>query len=199
VAGIFQPTRITRLKARSPILVLREQSSTARAAIRDVLASAYNMPKTTRAHRAAETVLRGLIGAALPPPFTFACHLFEEPVPRDRPADFIARGAAIHVVDVEFDLAIQSCRRDLDAGRRAIIMTVEPLVPGYQTLAETAELDRQIEVVDAEQFVTFRIWASANGRQERTPSCLAEFFQRYNDIMASFNAPKRLSVVYGTW
>ena len=199
MAGIFQPTRITRLKARSPILVLREERSTARAAIRDVLARAYNMPKTTRAHRAGETVLRGLIGAALPPPFTFACHLFEVRVPRDRPADFIACGAAIHVVDVEFDLAIQSCRRDLDAGRRAIIMTVEPLVPGYETLAETAELDRQIEVVDAEQYVMFQIWASANGRQERIPSCLADFFQRYNDIMASFNVPKRLSVVYGTW
>lgn len=104
--------------------------------------------------------------------------------PTERQADFEVNGVAIHVTTRPSEALIRKAARNLQAGLKPVIVTLEEAVKYADYLLKDTELKNRIDVIDATQFLTANIYERSLFKAEKCKTTLSNILARYNEIVA---------------
>lgn len=101
----------------------------------------------------------------------------------ERQADFEVNGVAIHVTTHPSEALIRKAAKNIQAGLRPLIVTLEEGVEGAAYLLKTTEWKDRIDVIDATQFLTANVYERSLFKAGECKATLAAILARYNEIV----------------
>lgn len=103
----------------------------------------------------------------------------------DRQADFEVNGVAIHVTTHPSEALIRKAAKNIQAGLKPLIVTLEEGVEGASYLLKTTEWKDRIDVIDATQFLTANVYERSLFKAGECKATLAAILTRYNEIVSA--------------
>jgi len=101
----------------------------------------------------------------------------------DRQADFEVNGVAIHVTTHPSEALIRKAAKNIQAGLRPLIVTLEEGVEGAAYLLKTTEWKDRVDIIDATQFLTANVYERSLFKAGECKATLAAILARYNEIL----------------
>ncbi len=115
----------------------------------------------------------------------------------DRDGDFVFEDVVIHVTTSPGEAVIRKCQRNLDDGKRPILITTYRRVPVAEGLAESAGIGDRIDIFDIEQFLASNLYElgkfAPSGRKDTAEQLIAV----YNSIIDSCETDPSLKISLG--
>lgn len=155
--------------------------------VTDIFAQAVDIQKNSGGANFVGAMLQHLVGAKLDivlganiaehHGFSVADHS------TGRQADFEVNGIAIHVTTHPSEALIRKAAKNIQAGLKPLIVTLEEGVEGAAYLLKTTEWKDRIDVIDATQFITANVYERSLFRAGECKATLATILARYNEIV----------------
>ncbi len=197
----FWVQRVHRLLERKPFRVKFDARLSLRAVVADLLEQAQQRQSKDPGRTDVGAVLQHLVGAKR------ECARGEREVDHhgcsaadastERRGDFDVGDAVVHVTAAPGEAVVRERQRNLESGRRPIL-----IVPGAKSsvawgLAENAGIADRVEVFDIEQFIGLNVYEWARFEAARRRTSLKKLFERYNRIVTSVETDPGLKVSVG--
>ena len=183
-----------------PLVMKMDAAKSMRAAVRDLLSVAEKRQSAIKGSTIVGTILQHLVGAKLslllPTPLDFHGAAVSDAV-SDRDGDFDVGDVVIHVTSSPGEAVIRKCQRNLDDGKRPIIITTYARVPFAEMRASDMEIADRIDIFDIEQFLASNLYElglfASKGRKETVSRLVAA----YNSIIDTCETDPSLKIVLG--
>lgn len=115
-----------------------------------------------------------------------------------RAGDFLVGDVAIHVTTAPGEAVLRRCRANVEAGLRAVLVTVDRNLRLGEGLAENAGLSERIDVLSAEQFLAAGLHRRGGFTAAGRRAAAAAFVARYNAIVAACETDPSLGIDFET-
>lgn len=197
-AEAFWVDEVRAFLAAKPFRLRLDAARGLRAALSDLLRQAAERQRETPGMQHAGAMLQHLVGAALELQLgagAVAHHAFStSDAASGRAGDFLVGDVAIHVTTAPGEAVIARCRANVEAGLRAVLVTIDRRAPVAEALAENARVAERIDVLGAEQFLVTALLGQGGFTAAGRRAAVAGLVERYNAIVAACETDPSLRV-----
>lgn len=186
--------------AAKPLVLKFDTSKSMRAVVRELIAAAETRQKKSPGSTIVGTILQHLVGAKLSLILPNAPESHGAAVSdavSDRGGDFVFEDIVIHVTTSPGEAVVRKCLRNLDDGKRPIIITLYKKVTVAEGLADNLGISNRVDVFDIEQFLASNLYELGKfapvGRKETAATLVAA----YNAIVDSCETDPSLKIELG--
>lgn len=171
---------------REPFVLRYDAGKSFRAIIRDLLEQATARQAQETGTMYCGIVLEHLVGAKLElihdgPITHHSASAADENAPRD--GDFVVGNVVIHVTTSPTKNLIDKCRRNLQAGKRPLIITIHKSVVYTDQLCDEGGIAGRVEVFEAEQFLVSNFYEHGKFETAGCKVTAENIIGRYNGII----------------
>ena len=183
-----------------PLVMKMDTAKSMRAAVRELVIAAEKRQSGSKGSTIVGTILQHLVGAKLSlllpsAPETHGAAVSDSV--SDRDGDFVLEDVVIHVTSSPGEAVIRKCQRNLDDGKRPILITTYKRVTVAESLADDKGIADRIDVFDIEQFLASNLYElglfAPSGRKETA----AKLISAYNAIIDSCETDPSLKISLG--
>jgi len=103
--------------------------------------------------------------------------------PGKRKGDFLVGDTAIHVTTAPTEALIRKCQDNLSEGFRPLIITIQDGIGGASVLADAADIEDRVDVVEIVQFLVANIYEWSEFKHADRPTRLQDLVNEYNRII----------------
>ncbi len=192
--------RVKEFFAAKPLVLKFDASKSMRAVVRELLASAETRQAKSPGSTIVGTILQHLVGAKLSLILPTAPESHGAAVSdavSDRGGDFVFEDIVIHVTTSPGEAVVRKCLRNLEDGKRPIIITLYKKVIIAEELADNLGIGNRVDVFDIEQFLASNLYELGKfaqiGRKETAENLIAA----YNTIIDSCETDPSLKISLG--
>lgn len=189
--------RVREFFAGKPFVLRFDSSKSLRAVIRNLLSQAEKRQKEATGYTVVGTMLQHLVGGTLNMLLEASIEHHGANVADDvsgREGDFIVEDVSIHVTTSPSEALIRKCQRNLDNGKKPLIITTYKGVAVAEVLAEQAGIADRIDVLEAEQFLAMSIYKTGVFTQEGRKAAMERLITEYNAIVESCETDPSLQI-----
>ena len=171
-----------------------------KASIRRLIASAERRRTKRRGNEIAEKLVHHLVGAKL-------SLIFPETPTRhwvsvvdsvsDRDGDFVFEDIVIHVTTSPGEAVVRKCLRNLEDGKRPIIITLYKKVTVAEELADNLGIANRVDVFDIEQFLASNLYELGKFAPVGRRATAANLISAYNAIVDTCETDPSLKISIG--
>ena len=187
--------------AGKPLQMKLDPSKSMRALIRELIALAEKRQTQNRGSTIVGTVLQHLVGAKLTLLLPEAPEMHGASVAdavSDRSGDFILDDVVIHVTSAPGEAVIRKCIRNIENGKRPIVITIYRQVTVAEGLADSAGIADRVDVFDIEQFIAGNLYELGRFVSRGRGETATRLVDAYNDIVERFETDPSLKIVLGS-
>ena len=187
--------------AGKPLQMKLDPSKSMRALIRELIALAEKRQAQNRGSTIVGTVLQHLVGAKLTLLLPEAPEMHGASVAdavSDRSGDFILDDVVIHVTSAPGEAVIRKCIRNIENGKRPIVITIYRQVTVAEGLADSAGIADRVDVFDIEQFIAGNLYELGRFVSRGRGETATRLVDAYNDIVERFETDPSLKIVLGS-
>lgn len=169
--------------------------------VEDVLEQAVKGQKTGQGSKYAGAVLQHMVGAKL------SLILCDQAIehrgysvaddPSSGSGDFELGDVVIHVTTTPSEALLRKCQKNIDAGRRPMIITTERGIAGAVYLAKVQDIEQRVDIVEAEQFIAANLYKLSLFKASDRKLTVEKFIQRYNEIVTKHETDPGLKIGFG--
>ena len=192
--------RVKDFFAGKPLLMKLDAAKSMRAAVRELIAAAEKRQSENRGSTIVGTILQHLVGAKLSLILPNVPELHGASVAdavSDRDGDFAVEDVVIHVTSSPGEAVIRKCQRNIDDGKRPILITTYKKVLVAEGLADDCGINDRIDIFDVEQFLASNLYElgafTSTGRKETA----TRLIDVYNSIIDSCETDPSLKISLG--
>jgi hypothetical protein len=169
-----------------PFILRFDTSKSLRSVIRDLLVQAERRQAQAGGATVVGTMLQHLVGAKLnlllgQPLEPHGASVADEVSGRD--GDFIVEDVVIHVTTAPSEALIRKCQRNLENGKKPVIITIDDGVGLAEGLARQVNMADRIDVFDAEQFIAGNLYEIGKFAQAGRRTTAEQLISEYNAII----------------
>lgn len=187
--------------AGKPLQMKLDPSKSMRALIRELIALAEKRQAQNCGSTIVGTVLQHLVGAKLTLLLPEAPEMHGASVAdavSDRSGDFILDDVVIHVTSAPGEAVIRKCIRNIENGKRPIVITIYRQVTVAEGLADSAGIADRVDVFDIEQFIAGNLYELGRFVSRGRGETATRLVDAYNDIVERFETDPSLKIVLGS-
>jgi hypothetical protein len=182
-----------------PFTLRFDESRSLRSIVSDLLAQAMKRQKENPGMTCAGTMLQHLVGAKqdliLPEEKRILHHgANTADAPTSRAGDFLIDDVVIHVTTAPTEALIRKCKQNIDAGLRAVIVTITESRAGIESLAKHADIENRIDVIEAEQFIATNILEWSHSRNHARKTEVSRLAVAYNALVEAHETDPSLRI-----
>lgn len=111
-----------------------------------------------------------------------------------RNGDFIVCNTIIHVTTAPSELLMNKCADNIHAGYRPFVITVSESIPAARSLADIKGILGNVEIVDAEQFISTNVYEWSGFDFTRHKGTLEKLLIIYNQLIDTYETDPSLKV-----
>lgn len=179
--------RVREFFAAKPFVLKYDVSKSFECLIRDLMAQAEKRQKASNGSTIVGSMLQYLSGTMLE--FIHGSVLPHHGANvadgvSGREGDFTIGDMVFHVTTSPSEALMRKCAKNLDQGRKPVILTFQRGIPAAELMAEQAGIDERMEIVDAVRFLAMNLHQMSHFRDAARRETLERFINRYNDIIA---------------
>ena len=192
--------KIRQFFAAKPLLMKLDQSKSMRALIRDLLSAAEKRQAQVRGSTIVGTVLQHLVGAKLSLLMPVAPQMHGASVAdavSDRGGDFVLEDVVIHVTSAPGEAVIRKCIRNLDDGKRPILITTYKRATLAEGLADAAGIIDRVDIFDIEQFIAGNLYELGGFARNGRGATAERLIAAYNSIIDANETDPSLKIQLG--
>lgn len=187
--------------AGKPLTMKLDPSKSMRALVRDLISLAEKRQSQNRGSTIVGTVLQHLVGAKLSLLLDCMPTMHGASVSdavSERSGDFLLEDVVIHVTSSPGEAVIRKCVRNIEDGKRPILITTYKRATVAEGLADSAGVADRIDVFDIEQFIAGNLFEL--GKFSREGRCLTagKLVDSYNRIVEQCETDPSLKIVLGS-
>ncbi len=189
--------RVKDFFAAKPLIFKLDSSLSLRAAIRAFLALVEQRQSENVGSTIVGTVMQHLVGAKLSLLLGDMVEIHGASVSdsvSDRAGDFIINDVVIHVTTAPSEALMRKCAKNLDNGKRPLIVTIYKNVPMAEFLAEQQGIANRIDVFDIEQFLAGNLYELGRFEPQGRKSTFEKIVEVYNHIIDSCETDPSLKI-----
>lgn len=171
-----------------------------RASIRKLLGQAEKRQAENSGATIVGTILQHLVGAKLSVLLGSAGPMHGASVAdgvSDRDGDFEVGDVVIHVSSAPGEALMRKCTRNLEAGKRPLIITTHKRVVTAESLAEDAGIGERVEFFDVEQFIAGNIYELGRFENAGRAATAHAIVTRYNELVEALETDPSLRIDIG--
>ena len=192
--------RVKEFFAAKPLVLKFDATKSMRAVVRELLAAAEVRQPQNIGSTIVGTVLQHLVGAKLSlllpnAPVSHGAAVSDAVSERD--GDFVFEDIVIHVTTSPGEAVVRKCKRNLEDGKRPIIITLYKKVTVAEGLADNLGISNRVDVFDIEQFLASNLYElgkfAPGGRKETATSLITA----YNSIVDACETDPSLKIAMG--
>jgi len=169
--------------------------------VEDILEQAVKRQKTGHGTMYAGAVLQHMVGAKLSLVLKdqkITCRGFSvADGPSAGSGDFEIGDVVIHVTTMPSEALLKKCRRNLDSGKRPMIITPSSGVAGAVSIAASQGLEQRVDIVDAGQFISTNLYELSQFQASNRKVTVENFVERYNGIVSENETDPGLKIGFG--
>jgi len=169
--------------------------------VEDILEQAVKRQKTGQGTMYAGAVLQHMVGAKLSLVLKgrkIACRGFSvADGPSEGSGDFEIGDVVIHVTTMPSETLLKKCRRNLESGKRPMIITPASGVAGAISIAVSQGLEQRVDIVDAGQFISTNLYELSQFQASNRKVTVENFVERYNEIVSENETDPGLKIGFG--
>lgn len=178
--------RVRAYFAAKPFVLRLDASRSLRSSIRDLLHQAQKRQADSPGTMFAGTVLQHLVGAKLALLLGRELEHHGASVADDasgRQADFLIEDVAIHVTTAPSEAVLRKCMKNLDAGLRPMLITLQRGVLVAEELASQVGIADRLDVFEGEQFLAGNVYELGKFADMGRRATARQIVDRYNGIV----------------
>lgn len=191
--------RVKDFFASKPFNLKIDAGASINSAVRDLLDQAKKRQKDNPGTMYEGAVLQHLVGAKLQ-------LLMEDKqeiehngfsvadAPTGRSGDFIVGNTIIHVTTAPGELLMDKCLDNIHSGYRPFIITVSESMPAAKSLAGIKGVLKNVEIVDAEQFISTNVYEWSGFDSTRHKGTIEKLIVIYNQLIDTYETDPSLKV-----
>lgn len=200
-ATLFWVRRIESFLASAPFKAkLGDKQISIRSLVNDLLAQSQAKQKSRPGSTITGTVmqhltaakLRCLLSDAAPKPHGAS----DADTSRSTEGDFEVKDAVLHVTAAPTSQLLEKCKRNLDSGRRPIIITLTKSLTHAQSLAEELGVENRLEFWAFDQFISTNAHEWGGFLDSDVRDRARALFQTYNDIIEELHEEPSLCISF---
>lgn len=183
----------------SPFSISIDSAQSVRTLLQNLLHQALERQRQISGSRYQGAMMQHLIGAKL------ELVLYPEPVVHNsistndqdhgRTGDFDIGDVSIHVTTRPGEALIEKCKKNLQANRKPLIITLESGVKMATQLAEELDIADRVEIIDFIQFMVANIHERSLFTREFRFSRIEQLVENYNCIIDKYETDPSLRIV----
>jgi hypothetical protein len=100
----------------------------------------------------------------------------------------------IHVTTTPSAGLLRKCKRNIESGKRPIIITPENGVAGAMALAKGQDIAQNVDILDAGQFIAMNLYNLSRFNASNRKLTVDKFIVRYNEIVSECETNQRLKI-----
>ena len=183
-----------------PLLLKLDAAKSMRAVVRELISSAEKRQANSRGSTIVGTILQHLVGAKLSlilsqAPESHGASVSDSVSGRD--GDFVFEDVVIHVTTSPGEAVIRKCQRNLDDGKRPILITVYKKVPVAESLADDYGIGDRLDVFDIEQFIASNLYELGKFAPIGRKGTATNLVAAYNSIIDNCETDPSLKIMLG--
>ena len=193
--------RVNDFFAAKPLTFKLDAAKSLRAVVRGLVQMAEKRQSQNRGSTIVGTILQHLVGAKLSLILPVVPSMHGAAVAdavSDRDGDFILEDVVIHVTSAPGEAVIRKCGRNIDDGKRPILITTYKRVPVAEGLAESAGIGERIDIFDIEQFIASNLYELGNFGQIGRKDTARKLIEEYNRIVETYETDPSLRIELGS-
>lgn len=169
--------------------------------VEDIIEQAVKRQKASSGTMYAGAVLQHMVGAKLSlvlPGQSIERRGFSvADGPTEGSGDFEIDDVVIHVTTTPSEALLRKCRRNIDTGKRPIIITHADGVAGAVSLAKGLGIEQRVDVVEAGQFIATNLYELSLFKAANRKLTVEKFIERYNEIISECETDPGLKIGLG--
>ena len=193
--------RVREYFAAKPLKLRFESSKSLQFVLADLLAQAKKRQSEGTGTMVIGAVLQHLVGAKLElalPGVQIAHHGFSvADNSSQRQGDFAIDDSVLHVTTSPSEALMRKCQDNLRQGLRPVVITRAQGVPVARGLATNLGIEDQLELLEAEQFLSANLHEMALFRPAARHATLTSLIETYNRIVEKHETDPSLRIVIG--
>jgi hypothetical protein len=194
----FWVKRVREFFTAAPFSLSLDRSLSMRAVIRAIMRQAEMRQKESQGMTILGTVAQHLVGAKLEALLGVGIvrhHCSSEnDEASGRTGDFEIEDVSIHVSTAPSEALLRKCKANIEAGRRAIIVTMGRRVAVAEGLAENMGLADRVDVLEFEQFIAVNIFELGRFSPELRNVAIKDIIVIYNRIIEEHETDPSLRI-----
>lgn len=190
--------RVKEFLSAQPFVLRMDPSRAVRSVVRDLIGQAEKRQSEASGAMIVGAVLQHLVGAKLSLVVGGGVEQHGASVADEstgRAADFQLHDTAIHVTVAPTEALLKKCRRNLEHGLQAIIITVGDRTTMAEGLAEQEGIGGRVDVFDAEQFLASNLHEHGKFARAGSSTSARRLVETYNDIVGQCETDPSLRIV----
>jgi hypothetical protein len=116
---------------------------------------------------------------------------------KGKDSDFVIADVAIHVTTTPSEALIRKCARNLDSGRRPIIISTQKGVVLAKALADQTPVADRIDILDVDQFFAGNLYEHGRFEVDGRRMWAVRLIERYNEIIKISETDPSLRISFG--
>ena len=198
----FWVQKVREFFAGKPFKLRLDQSLGVRTMVRDLIEQAEARQREAQGTMIVGTILQHLVGAklevALDERLDVQHHGASVADASERGGDFDLNDTSIHVSTAPGEALLRKCKRNLDDGRRPIIVTLRDGVALAEGLAKNIGIGERVDVLEVEQFLATNIYELGAFEARSRRDTVADIVKRYNAIIAEHETDPSLGIDFAS-
>ena len=183
-----------------PLSFRLDPAKTLRVAVRDLIAQAEKRQSENNGATIVGTILQHLVGAKLSVLLGLETPMHGASVAdavSDRSGDFEFGDVVIHVSTAPGEPLMRKCRKNLEDGKRPLVITTYKRIPQAEGHAEDEGIAERVEIFDVEQFLAGNIYEIGRFGSEGRAQTARAIIDRYNDLVDILETDPSLRIAMG--
>lgn len=191
--------RVKDFFASKPFNLKIDAGASINSAVRDLLDQAKKRQKDNPGTMYEGAVLQHLVGAKLQLLMEGKQEIEHNgfsvaDAPTGRSGDFIVGNTIIHVTTAPGELLMDKCLDNIHSGYRPFIITVSESMPAAKSLADIKGVLKNVEIVDAEQFISTNVYEWSGFDSTRHKGTIEKLIVIYNQLIDTYETDPSLKV-----
>lgn len=186
--------------AGKPLSFRLDPAKSLRSAVRDLISQAERRQAENNGATIVGTILQHLVGAKLSVLLGCDAPMHGASVAdavSDRAGDFEFGDVVIHVSTAPGEALMRKCRRNLEDGKRPLVITTYKRIPQAEGHAEDEGIAERVEIFDVEQFLAGNIYELGRFGSEGRGRTAKAIIGRYNDLVDALETDPSLRIAIG--
>lgn len=191
--------RVKDFFASKPFNLKIDAGSSINSAVRDLLDQAKKRQKDNPGTMYEGAVLQHLVGAKLQMLMGNNQEIEHNgfsvaDAPTGRNGDFFVGNTIIHVTTAPGELLMNKCLDNIHSGYRPFVITVSESIPAARALASIKDILKNVEIVDAEQFISTNVYEWSGFDSAKHKGTLEKLLAIYNQLIDTYETDPSLKV-----